>query len=201
MLPPLLDVLATEAPNIRVQLLTARRRASDDLRAENLDLIIAPRQLMGTTLFEAGNRGGELVHESLFVDRFVCVAGARNRAPRRMTKEEYLRRPHASFFLDLDTHASLEHAYLQRNQIDQFDRILIASFSLLPMIAASSDCLTLIPESLARLMAPLYRLRLIECPLPVPDLDLVSIWHRRRNADPGLAWLRATLRRCAPSGL
>ena len=198
MMPGLLDILAAEAPHVGVQMLTGRRRAADDLRAETIDLVIAPREFMGTSLFEARNQGGDLVHEKLFTDSFVCVARDDDSLPASLTVEDYLSRPHASFFLDLDTHASLEQSYLQENRIDQFDRVLSASFSLLPMMAARSDCLALIPGSLARLMAPLYRLRVLKSPLPVPDLNLVAVWLRRREGDPELAWLRRALIRCVP---
>ncbi len=198
LLPRLLDILAREAPHISVQIVTARKRSDEDLLADRLDLIIAPSQLMGTTLFEARNFKRDYLHEALFVDRLVCVARGGSRLPAKLSVEEYLRRPHAGFFLDLDAHASLEQAYLQEHRVDQFQRILSANFSLLPLIVASSDCLALIPDSLARLMAPLYKLRVLPCPLAVPDLDLVTIWHRRRDGDADLAWLRATLKRCVP---
>ena len=55
LLPRLLDILAREAPHISVQIVTARKRSDEDLLADRLDLIIAPSQLMGTTLFEARN--------------------------------------------------------------------------------------------------------------------------------------------------
>ena len=198
MMPGLLDILAREAPHISVQMLTGRRRAAYDLRAENIDIVIAPREFMGTSLFEARNQTGDLVHEKLFTDGFVCVAREDADLPPTLGVEDYLARPHASFFLDLDTHASLEQAYLQENRISQFDRILSASFSLLPMLAARSDCLALIPDSLARLMAPLYRLRVMASPLPIPDLNLVAVWLKRREGDVELAWMREALKRSVP---
>jgi DNA-binding transcriptional LysR family regulator len=198
LLPRLLEKLGSEAPHVGVQFLTARRRSTDDLKAETIDLVIGPKRLVGATLFEAGNQNRDLVHEPLFVDRFVCVAGPGTRIPRKMSAADYLRRPHASFFLDLDTHSSLEQVYLQDHAIAQFDRVLSANFSLLPMIAAKSDCLALIPESLARLMAPQYRLRVMDSPLPVPDLDLIMVWSRRRDREADLAWLRGALKRSIP---
>lgn len=197
--PALARLLAEDAPGISVQMATARGRSSEDLRLENIDLLITPREIVSAAIFDAPPRVmREFQFESLARDPFVCL-GRRDDAAltRGLTREEYLARPHASFFLDLDVHASLEHAYLMENGLTQFDRILTSDFSVLPLVAAASGCLALVPASLAALVQPNLGLQAVPPPLPVPDLDLVMIWLRRREDDAELAWLRAAVHRCA----
>lgn len=83
--------------------------------------------------------------------------------------------------------------------ISQFDRLLTSDFSVLPLVAAASDCLTLVPSSLAAAAVRSLPLQAVPAPLPVPDLELVMIWLKRRDADPEIAWLRGALRRCTPA--
>lgn len=196
--PALARLLGHDAPSISVQMVTARARSSEDLRLENIDLLITPREIVAAAIFDAPRVMREFRFEALARDPFVCVGRADDEAlARGLTREAYLARPHASFFLDLDVHASLEHGYLQANGLTQFDRILTSDFSVLPLVAAASDCLALVPQSLARLVQTDLGLRAVPPPLPVPDLDLVMIWLKRRDEDAELAWLRAALHRCA----
>lgn len=196
--PELARLLGEEAPGISVQMVTARGRSAEDLRLENIDLVITPREIVQAAIFDAPRVAREFRFESLARDPFVCVGRADDEAlARGLTPEAYLARPHASFFLDLDVHASLEQSYLQEHALTQFDRVLTSDFTILPLIAAASDCLALVPASLAKLSVANLGLQAVPPPLPVPDLDLVMIWLRRRDADPEVAWLRAALHRCA----
>ena len=200
MTPTLTRLLGDEAPHVSVQMVTARSRSAEDLRLENVDLIITPRQIVSAGIFDAPKVMAEFAVEDLARDPFVCLGRADDaELTAGLTREAYLARPHASFFLDLDVHASLEHAYLMEHGISQFDRLLTSDFSVLPLVAAASDCLTLVPSSLAAAAVRSLPLQAVPAPLPVPDLELVMIWLKRRDADPEIAWLRGALRRCAPA--
>ncbi|CAN7370851.1 LysR family transcriptional regulator [Phenylobacterium sp. LjRoot164] len=198
--PNLTRLLGEEAPLMSVQMVTARGRSAEDLRLENIDILISPRQIISAAIFDAPRVMAEFAFEDLARDPFVCLGRADDAdLAAGLSREAYLARPHASFFLDLDVHASLEHAYLLENGIGQFDRLLTSDFSVLPLVAAASDCLTLVPSSLAAAAIRSLPLQSVPSPLPVPDLELVMIWLKRRDADPEIRWLREALRRCAPA--
>ena len=196
--PALVRLLEKEAPGVSVQMVTARSRSAEDLRFERVDLLITPREIVAAAIFDAPNVQREFAFEPLARDPFVCIGRACDEAlARGLTREEYLARPHASFFLDLDVHASLEHAWLQENGTGQFDRLLTSDFTVLPLVAAATDCLALVPASLAAGAARNLGLQVVPSPVPVPDLDLVMIWLKRRSDDPQILWLRAALHRSA----
>ena len=42
-------------------------------------------------------------------------------------------------------------------------------------------------------------LTILEPPLALPDFTMSLVWHERRDADPGHAWLRKLLATCGPA--
>lgn len=195
--PDMAALMAAEAPRMSLQMVTARGRSVGDLRAGNVDMVISPRQIVDAAIYDAPNIVRDFSLEPLVTEPFVCLAREDDEAfARGLSVEEYLARPHATFHLDLEAHASLEHGYLLGANIEQFNRIYTSDFTALPLIAARSDCIALAPRSLATLAAQALPLRIMPSPLPVPDLELVMIWRRRQADDPELAWLRQVLKRC-----
>lgn len=200
--PAMASILGAEAPRVCVQLVTARGRSSGDLRLDTIDLIITPWQVVETLLAGNPKLRNEFSFEPLASEPFVCMARADDEAVRRgLSVEEYLSRPHASFNLDIDFHASLEQSYVHHHNLPQFNRIQTSDFTILPLIAAQSDCIVLVPRSVARLTPASLGLQIATCPLPIPDLELVMLWHRRRDAEPEIAWLKHIVKRAVLTSL
>jgi DNA-binding transcriptional LysR family regulator len=199
--PEMAAAMRHAAPHITIQMLTARGRSAEDLRAGEIDMVIGPRQIVEAAVYDAPALAA-LAMTPLMCEPFVCLAHEDDQAfARGLTREEYMARPHASFHLDLLAHASLEHAWLIDNDVAQFNRILTSDFTALPLIAARSDCIVLAPRSLARLAARSLPLRMGPSPLPFPDLDLVMVTLRRRADEPELTWLQDLLKSCIAASL
>lgn len=196
--PAMAALIGREAPAVTIQLITATGRSFADLRDGEIDLVIGPRQIIDPAIHRTSALARELTFEPLARDPFVCLAHKDDKAfAAGLSVEDYLARPHASFHLDLNIHASLEHTYLIDHDVPQFNRILTSDFLILPLIAAGSDCIVLAPRSLALLAARVLPLQIGACPLPIPDLDLMMLMLRRRKDEPELAWLRGVLKRCS----
>ncbi|NWH07458.1 MAG: LysR family transcriptional regulator [Alphaproteobacteria bacterium] len=195
--PEMAAMLRREAPSITVRLMTARGRSAMDLRAGDIDMIISPLQIAQAAIYDSPVVAREFALEPLYREPFLCLAHADDRDfARGLTREEYLARPHASFHLDVTAHASLEHGYLIEQGISQFNRIQTSDFRILPLIAARSDCIVLVPQSVARMALRAMPLIAAPPPLPIPDLELVMIWLRARSEEAELAWLRDRLKKC-----
>lgn len=70
-----------------------------------------------------------------------------------------------------------------------------------PMAVAASNCLAVVPERFARLVAARMPLRLLSPLLELPVPCVVQLWHERTHADPGCRWLRDLVQEAAaPEG-
>lgn len=50
--PVMANILADEAPRVSVQIITAKGRPDEDLRLDNIDLVIAPRQILAAASYD-----------------------------------------------------------------------------------------------------------------------------------------------------
>lgn len=196
-LPLLATMLADEAPRITIQMVTASGRSTEQLLADAIDLVISPRQIVDP-LFKTSQRlRTNCLTEALIDEPFVCIARGDDASfGETLTIEDYVARPHVGFALDVNFSASLEQAYLDHADFRQFNRIMTSEFTILPLIVSQSDCIALVPRSIARLASNALSLRVAPSPIPVPDLEMVAIWNRRRNDEAELTWLRTIMRRC-----
>lgn len=196
--PPLSKLLESEGPGMSVQMLTARRQSGEDLRVGRVDMIIMPKRMLYAGLDGGRAAEGEAVIRPLMTESLVVVGHKDDPDLKRaLTPQRYLSRAHAGFFLDFDVHASLEQFFLHESDIRQFERILTSSFCTLPLIAATGSALTLLPESMARRAVETLPLKMAACPIEMPPLELIMVWHKRRDDDEALGWLADALKRCA----
>lgn len=196
--PHLTAILSQDAPQLGVQMLNARRQSDEDLRVGRIDLIVAPKHMLTGPRAQRPDYGADFVFAPLLTDRLVCI-GHRDDPDllEGLTQRRYLERAHAGFFLDFEVRASLEQSFLEETGAQQFDRMLTSSFSTLASIVSVGDCLALLPESMARTAMASFPIRYVEAPLAVPPLELVMVWHRRRENDAGMVWLIDAVRRSA----
>jgi len=59
---------------------------------------------------------------------------------------------------------------------------------------AASDLIALMPRSLAQKMAPRVGFELYKAPIPLPQVEMAMIWHRRITHSPAHIWLKEQLR-------
>lgn len=193
--PTIARILAAEAPTVGVQTVPARRASADALRSGQVDLIIGPKQILAAGSDHPASDSAEFRIEPLISEPMVCIGAAGDEElARGLSTEAYLARPHAVFSLDLDVQASVEALHLREQGLRQVERLICADFSTLPLIVAASDCLAIVPSSVAHLFAHLP-IRAVRPPIDVPPMELVAAWHRRREDDPPLAWLRGAVSR------
>lgn len=188
--PHLAGILSARAPSMAVQMLNARKQSDEDLRVGRIDMVIAPQRMLTGARSQRPDYLREVVVTPLLSERLVCIGRIGDPDLHAgLTAQRYIERAHAGFFLDFDVHASLEQFHLGETGTRQFDRILTSSFSTLPLIVANSDCLALLPESMARLARQHLPITYVDAPIEMPPLDLMMVWHRRREHDLGMAWL------------
>ena len=188
---------AEEAPNVHIELLVASRNIATELQSGGIDIAITSTIMMDTLKIAESNRR-QLRSEILGDERLVCI-GPRDDASLAagLTWEDYVARPHASFIVDPEQHHTVERQWLADLGLNPNSRIRTASNLSLPDIVATSGCLSLVPESLARKAVAQYPIQIFDPPMKVPDIRWVMVWHERSEIDAIVKWAIDALIRCA----
>jgi DNA-binding transcriptional LysR family regulator len=188
LLRPLVRQLASVAPRVRLVVRPVTPEFLSDLRRDQIDLALVPRELMPEDF--------GLPHEELFRDRYVCAVDADNQQiGDALTVEELARHPH------LASSGGLLPALGQR-QLGSLGLFPAAEVStqtslLAPFLLAGTDMITLVLERLGQRLQDVAGIRLVEPPVPLQTITESMYWHPRRMDDPSHRWLRAEVLRAA----
>lgn len=190
MLGPLTKAVRKAAPD--VSLLTVRPEFAftppgEMLRAGEADLAIG--------LFsEAIHPRSELLSAPLFHERMVAIV--RSRRPgvgRKLTLRQFLALPQIRISYPGNSRSGMVDSILKSRGLERNVAVTVSHLVPVPAIVETSDLLGVVPERLARAWARSKALRILELPIPLPDISVAMVWHERRRNDPALAWLRGVI--------
>lgn len=69
----------------------------------------------------------------------------------------------------------------------------VHSLLIAPYVVAQSDHIFTATEHVAKRVAIIPGLRIVECPLPLPPIVVSQYWHSSQAGDPAIGWLRAQI--------
>lgn len=188
LLPHLLEILETKAPNIKIQVRSGdRQHLLSLLDNGGVDLVcgLFPEQIAW--------------HENqfLFQEQYVCVC----------------RRDHPLIgdFLSLEDYLATSHLLvsIREDMVGRVDTLLAAQklrrritisiphFLVAPSILARTNLVATLAERVANEFANAQHLKVLPCPLPIKGFSVVMRWHRSTHNHPTYVWLRATVREVA----
>ena len=180
LLPPLSQRLQAVAPTARLDSVRIdRANLTADLAAQRLDLAIDVVRL----------NDPELRQQQIGDDRFCVVARADRE---RLSRRDYLAARHITVS-SRRSGMTLEDLYLQQHRIHREIALRCQLLDAACAIVAHSDLLLTLPRRHAESARRLHALALFEAPVPLPPAELFCTWHRIRDEDPALQWLRAQL--------
>ena len=184
LLPPLVDRLLDEAPNVRLSVL--------QLEAAHLEPWLESGKLdfaMGS--FPSLTKG--IRRQPLWVERYVSVA---RRSHPRLGAEPSLRtfaaEKHVLVSISGSGHAhrlaerALEAAIPAENIICRIPMFIGAA-----IVAKQTDAVATLPLSVATVLAKDLDLQVITPPVKLPRIDIYQYWHDRLHRDPGNQWIRS----------
>jgi LysR family transcriptional regulator, nod-box dependent transcriptional activator len=188
--------LAVGAPNINLHISQGASEEAKEIQMGFVDMLIAPEHLNPCGVFDQTAKDSEFRQEVFFRDRLVAIESSR--LPERSSPiglDEYLQRPHCSFQLYHEAHASVEQATLADLNLVQNDKFIVANFTILPrLVTAVDQSVAVVPEALARLWEKDLPIRIFRPPIDFPEHNLILLWARTHDRDPAVIWLRQTLR-------
>jgi LysR family transcriptional regulator, nod-box dependent transcriptional activator len=187
LLRPLSIRLQDEAPQV-----TIHTRA-----LSSLDTDAVGATLRGEVDLSIGNfwRAEGALSEVLYTDRWVCAASADNpEVEDRMTLELFTRLPHLEWRLRTPVVQSHAEVLYQSLGIERRTSLTTQSFALLPYLLRNTRMIALVHERVAR---QFDGLKLLEPPVPIPDVVETMYWSAALERDPAHAWLRDLVRSVA----
>lgn len=184
LLQPLMQVLAVEAPKIRVHL-----RSTDiiehalALERGEIDLAVVPLRFSRTTT---------LPREALFSDHFVAATWSGNdHISGQLTYEQLDSLPYLTY--SLGPSASMVDTLLQGLDHPRQADTLVSSFLLGAFLLRGTLQVTFLQARLAHQLQHLADLKLLEPPFPSPTIVETMTWHPRSTSQPAHQWLRARI--------
>lgn len=180
--PAMLEALYKEARGIGIELRMLSDRPIEQLEQGNADLLIIPAQYVSP----------DHPSESLFEEEYLCVTWTENsRIRNALTFDDYLECGHVvANYASGQQRAAFDSWFLERFGIKRKVEVSAPTMAALPRMVVGTDRIATVHKRLALQAETILPIRLWQPPLETPTLVQRLQWHRHRDADPALAWMR-----------
>lgn len=186
LMPALMERMRTAAGNARVDAYARHDRVYEDVVAGRIDTALSAE--VPPPVLEA---------EILYKEDFVCLVGpAQPIRPRRFTMKQYLDLPHALVGTwegqQTPVDRPLAELGLRRRAV-----LRIPFFVPTILTIARTDLVFTLPRRLAKIIAAIADVRVVEPPHEIKGFSYFMAWHPRVTSESAHAWFREQLRRAA----
>lgn len=186
---PLLAALEGAAPLVRfASSALGFALPKDELEEGTCDLAIAG-------FF--GDLGPSFHHAPLFEDSFACAV--RKDHPRissrtKLSIDLFCEERHVLVAPSGELTGAVDRALASRKRSR---RVVAGTSGFLGagFLTVDSDCILTAPRRVLTMLAKRLPLRLLDAPLSLPTVKVVSVWHERNASDPGHTWFRELVRK------
>lgn len=177
----LLRLLERQAPNVRLRIRPLDRLAVDEATASlrTADLMVLPRGFLS-----------ELPSADLYRDSWVMVCADDNPLVGDRITVADLERLHWIVTYDAPTQYTPADKQLRITGVERHVDVIIDNFLALPSLLPGTARAAILQRRLAGRFARGLGLRMLDLPVPVPDLIEAIWWHPSRGADPAHRWLQ-----------
>lgn len=180
--PALLERLFHEAPGVRLDLRMQNDRPAEMLEQGAADLLIIPSQFVSKD------------HPSLplFEEDYLCVTWNGNtRIQERLTFDDYLSCGHVIAHYSVATRTpAFDGWFLERFGVTRRVEVSAPTLAALPSLVVGTDRIATVHRRLAERARHQLPIKIWEPPLEIPKLVQMLQWHKYRNNDLALSWLR-----------
>lgn len=179
LLPPLLRLLAREAPLMRLVILPVQfRTVGDALASSAVDLAVTV----------ADELPAGIQRQALFTGGFVCLFDPRHaRVGRKLTRERYLEHEHVIVSYNGDLRGIVEDLLGVQRRV----RVSVPTFQSIGAIVEHSGLLATVPLVVARELLSLRpHLRTAKLPLALGGAPMELLWRVATEDDPAIRFIR-----------
>ena len=181
-LPHLLAHTATSAPNVKFGVMSPRRvDIAAALASGEADLTLGSYPQLGAGIYQ----------QVLYSDDYICLVRADHpRIGETLDLERYLSERHVVVSATGHVHSEVERRILgscDPGRIGARVQVFMAA----PFVVRATDLIATIPRRSAQGFLALGNLRVLPCPLELPQMQIRHYWHERFHHDPANRWLRS----------
>jgi DNA-binding transcriptional LysR family regulator len=139
--------------------------------------------------------------EQLFEDKFSCLVCAKGafKDKAELSTEEYFDARHISVEWGGGRRITFDARMLSAGKKHRRQSVVAPSFSLVPELLVGTSMIATLPYQLAMKIARQFPLKLIPCPVEIPTFTENVQWHKFRDSDPSVVWLRQLFQDVAAS--
>ena len=180
-LPPIVERLKTDAPNIELQVIQVPIKEVDEwLSTGKVDLAVG-----NFSVFQPkGNQ------QKIFKEQYVCLMSKNHPTIKdKLTISNFTKARHILVSSPFSGHYLIEES-LKKKGVSRKVALQIEHFTILPRLLADSDLLVTLPSRVAKLFESYAPLTTFPLPIKIPEFDVGLLWHHHQENDPGHAWLK-----------
>jgi DNA-binding transcriptional LysR family regulator len=183
LVPPLLETLYRQAPGVRVSLRHQYdRQPADVLEQGDADFLVIPSQYLAK----------EHPSAVLFEEDYLCVTWeGHSRIRERLTFDDYLSCGHViPTFASANPLPTLDGWFIESYDVKRRVEVTAPTMTGLPSLVVGTDRIATVHRRIALHARESLPIRVWEPPPRIPRLVQSLQWHRHRNNDPAIRWLR-----------
>jgi DNA-binding transcriptional LysR family regulator len=179
LLAEVIATIAREAPKVMIEIIRPSTDATERFERAEADLMLTVEP------FSLAQ------HPSvpLFQDEHVLISWVGS-GHGDVISSEYPRRRPCRGVLGRDRRPALSELSLEKFREQRRIELVVPSFSALAQSVVGTERLATMHSKLAQHFLPFYPIRMHTLPVPIPPIQQVVHWHRLRNRDAGMQWLK-----------
>ncbi|CAN5300755.1 LysR family transcriptional regulator [soil metagenome] len=188
LMPRVLQRLAEEAPYITCNVQGVDEMVSSRVMSGDVDLFVGIRPWLeaNEAKFPSGLRA-----EPLFSDHFSCLVADDNpMIGSTLSLEQYCALPHGLVRFPRQVQ-SLVESHVSALGLDLKIGVTAANFAALGLMLPHTKLIATVQNRLAEVLARALPLKVLACPIAIPPLEEVLIWHPRAALDPAHDYIRS----------
>jgi LysR family transcriptional regulator, nod-box dependent transcriptional activator len=176
---------ASVAPRVRLEIMLPCEEAAQLVMEGQADLTITPEDFLDP----------DQPAEFLCEERQVVVAWKENPAlAQGLNEADFRRLGHVAVHVGSNRVPSFADRHLERMGVERRIDITCGCFTVLPWLICGTERLAVLHERLARQLITQFPLVMAQLPFEFPVMREMIQYHKTREADEGLRWLRSALK-------
>lgn len=179
---PLVEHLAQAAPGIQLEIFSPNNNPKESLEQGEVDFLIMPSYILSD----------DHPFDNLFAEGFVCLGWDENPLfDRALSQEEFINAGHVSVRFGSSRQMSRDQIFLkERYGIEPNVEIVTSTFNSIPSMLVNTRRIATCYQTLASYWQDILPLKTSPLPFEMPEISWGLQWHKYREFDPGVLWLR-----------